>query len=53
MSTPACCLTWPFTRVVSVCLVMSFISSDVTIHGPKPPVPTKFLPGVNCEVWRW
>ena len=27
-------------------------SSPVTSHGPKPPVCGKFLPGVNCEVWR-
>ena len=35
-----------------VCLLMSGSSSVVTIHGPKPPVPAKFLPGANCEVWR-
>ncbi|MNC96740.1 hypothetical protein D3C83_141970 [compost metagenome] len=23
-------------------------SSDVTISGPKPPLPSKFLPSVNC-----
>ncbi len=41
------CISWPFSRVSSVCLVMSPASSGVTIQGPKPPVAKKFLPGVN------
>ena len=28
-------------------------SSAVTISGPTRPVPSKFLPGVYCEVLRW
>ena len=28
-------------------------SSAVTTQGPSGPVPSKFLPGVHCEVLRW
>src|SRR5262245_61188877 len=28
-------------------------SSEVTTQGPSGPVPSKFLPGVDCEVLRW
>src|SRR5438105_6807382 len=36
------CITVPLTRVSSFRLVGSPISSGVTSHGPKGPVPTKF-----------
>lgn len=49
---PACCMTWPLTRVSSVNAVTSGTSSRVTRQGPKGAVPGKFLPGVNWCVWR-
>ena len=41
----------PFRRVARVSFCGSGISSAVTIHGPKPPVAGKFLPGTNWVVW--
>ena len=32
---------------------MSPVSSGVTIHGPKAPERSKFLPGQYCGVWFW
>ena len=46
------CITSPFSRVVISISSRSPISSTVIIQGPKPPVAVKFLPGVNCDVWR-
>src|SRR6185436_661196 len=53
MSIVVRCFSTPFTLVVIVCLVTSPTSSGVTRYGPKAPVATKFLPGVNWLVWRW
>ena len=43
MSVPERCISWPLSRVISVSLVGSGISSAVTIQGPSGPVPAKFL----------
>ena len=45
------CNTVPLSRVVNSNWVGSPSSSDVTIHGPKPPVAGKFLPAVHWMVW--
>ena len=46
------CISTLFSRPTSVRREGSGISSAVTIHGPKPPVPMKFFPGVNWLVCR-
>ena len=50
----ALCMTWPFSRD-SMCRPVhpGGSSSAVTRQGPKPPVPSKFLPMVHCVVRRW
>ena len=42
----ACCMTSPFSLVVSVVSRM-FTSSGVTISGPIGIEPSKFLPGIH------
>ncbi len=43
MSVPERCISAPLSRVTSVSLVGSGISSAVTIQGPSGPEPMKFL----------
>src|SRR6202008_3706759 len=48
------CMVSPLTRVVMRRpAAPGGSSSAVTIHGPSGPVPSKFLPGVHCDVLRW
>ena len=48
------CMTVPFRRLsIFSPLPPSGSSSAVTIHGPKPPVRSKFLPMSHCVVLRW
>ena len=48
------CIVSPLTRVVIRSPdAPGGSSSGVTTTGPNGPVPSKFLPGVHCDVLRW
>ena len=48
------CITLPLSRLsIFSPLPPGGSSSAVTIHGPKPPLWSKFLPMPHWVVWRW
>ncbi len=50
----ASCITVPFRRLwMRRPAAPAGSASAVTSTGPKPPVPSKFLPMVHCGVFFW